>query len=176
MAALGPRPPCPEGPGWASVGRGPLGPRLRVLPWLEGRGVRRPPHPSGTGPRQTGTSPVLSLFSFQIIGISLSRFNIWMFLFKRSGEDLLWCGVVPLSPAPRSARPWRRRPLASPGGGAPAASPRGSPLPPAAQRFISIFIFVLLSSWYKLLRRDPMWWPWLFRRVPCARPVPTATT
>lgn len=116
-AALGPSLPRPEGHRRASAGRGPLGSRRRERPWPEGCGSCRPhPAPRGPGPWKIGTSPVLSLFSFQIIGISLSQFNIWMFLFKRSGKDLLLRGLVFLSPVPQSACPSRRRrPLAFPG-------------------------------------------------------------
>lgn len=75
-----------------------------------------------------------------------------------------------------------------PGGGAPGCAqaapglsrpagplgvrPPGSPSPPATQHFISIFIFVLLSSWYKLLRRDPRGGPGSYGACPAPAPSP----
>lgn len=87
------------------------------------------------------------LFSFQIIGISLSQFNIWSFLFKRKGKGLcvVWVcfrrlcfrsRVLPQACGP-VAVPWQGLRLSS--------APVSLCLQPLSC-FISIFIFVLLLS------------------------------
>lgn len=129
-------------------GLGPLipGPSEFLSPGAVGQGFLSP-GTRGHGRKRQAQSLMFFLFSFQIIGISLSQFNIWSFLFKRKGKGLfvLWVcfcrlcfrsRVLPQACGPLAV-PWQGLRLSS--------APVSLCLQPLSY-FISIFIFVLLLS------------------------------
>lgn len=148
VAAWVPRVPCPEGRRRASMGLGPSSPD-RASSYRQGLWARAPLS-GDQGPwkeDRQAQSLMFFLFSFQIIGISLSQFNIWSFLFKRKGKGLcvVWVcfcrlcfrsRVLPQACGPLAV-PWQGLRLSS--------APLSLWLQPLSC-FISIFIFVLLLS------------------------------
>lgn len=119
--------------------------------WAPVAGSFGPGLPRAQGPGAAGRlaqSLVCFLFSFQIIGISLSQFNIWIFLFKGKGEGLVvvWVCVCLLCFRSR-ALPREVRPLPLPGDRASICKLSiGLPCLQPLSCFISIFIFMLLLS------------------------------
>lgn len=139
---------------WSRVGVGASGPRPRLWGGRPGLPTRRFPlssrQPSGAprprlggpGAREGRPEPSPSAFPFSSLRFHCHRFNIWIFffLFKRKGKDFCPWGLLPC------LRGFRRGSFL--GTGPPASSP------PSLGCSSSIFIFVLLLSWYKLLRRS----------------------